>query len=126
MLESGGLPDVFADQGALTRDLALIESLQWFRKEFFDRLCAASAAAEPDVVSTLRMEAAYQLAECFYLLRAHEVVSEEQLRLFAQMHNQYIVDLTRDAAKMDRLGLKADRLLEAGRRLGRVLREITP
>jgi hypothetical protein len=113
MLKSGAASDVFADAGALTRDLGLIESLQWFRKEFFDRVCRASAASDPDVVFVLRMEAAYQVAEFFYLLRAHAIATEEQMRLFAEMHNQYIVDLTKDAAKMERLGLKPDRLLEA-------------
>ncbi|MET0866904.1 MAG: hypothetical protein ABWY35_02305 [Pseudorhodoplanes sp.] len=113
MLKSGVASDVFADAGALTRDLGLIESLQWFRKEFFDRLCRASTTSEPDVVFVLRMEAAYQLAEFFYLLRAHAIATEEQMRMFAQMHNQYIVDLTKDEVKMERLGLKADRLLDS-------------
>jgi hypothetical protein len=33
--------------------------------------------------------------------------------MLAELHNQYIVDLTRDAEKMSRLGLKCERLLDA-------------
>ena len=106
-------PDVFADASALTRDLAVIENLQWFRKAFFERVCERSATPHEDVISVLRMEATYQIAEFFYLLRAHAIETEEQMRLFAEMHNQYIVELTKDGAKMGRLGLKPDRLLEA-------------
>jgi hypothetical protein len=113
MPKAGATSDVFADTGALTRDLALIENLQWFRKEFFDRACQASAKSDEDVLFVLRMEATYQIAEFFYLLRAQAIATEEQMRMLAEMHNQYIVDLTKDAAKMARLGLRADRLLDA-------------
>ena len=63
-------PDVFADASSLTRDLAVIENLQWFRKAFFERVCERSATPHEDVISVLRMEATYQIAEFFYLLRA--------------------------------------------------------
>ena len=69
--------------------------------------------AEDDIVSVLRMEATYQIAEFFYLLRAHSITTEQQMSAFAQMHNQYIVDLTKNSGKMVRLGLKPDRLLDA-------------
>lgn len=113
MLEKGATSDLYADAGELTRDLSLIESLQWFRKAFFERVCETSVKADDDVVSVLRMEATYQIAEFFYLLRAHSIETEQQMNVFAQMHNQYIVDLTKDSGKMIRLGLKPDRLLDA-------------
>lgn len=113
MAETGVTSDVFADADALARDLALIENLQWSRKEFFDRVCQASATDDEDVIFVLRMEATYQVAEFFYLLRAQGIAAEEQMRMLAEMHNQYIVDLTKDTAKMQRLGLKSDRLLDA-------------
>ena len=105
--------DVFADASAVVRDLALIESLQWSRKDFFDQVCRTSVADDEDVIFLLRMEATYQIAEFHYLLRAQAITTEEQMRLLAEMHNQYIVDLTKDAAKMRRLGLKSDRVLDA-------------
>ncbi|MFZ5691558.1 MAG: hypothetical protein ACOY5F_09910 [Pseudomonadota bacterium] len=113
MLEQGATSDLYADAGELARDLWLIESLQWFRKTFFERLCERSVTTDEDVVSVLRMDATYQVAEFFYLLRAHSITTEQQMSVFAEMHNQYIVDLTKDSGKMVRLGLKQDRLLDA-------------
>lgn len=113
MLEQGATSDLYADAGELARDLSLIESLQWFRKAFFERVCERSLTADDNVVSVLRMDATYQIAEFFYLLRAHSIATEQQMSVFAEMHNQYIVDLTMDSGKMARLGLKPDRLLDA-------------
>ena len=105
--------DIFADAAGLDRDLALLEHLRWARKEFVDRLCEASESREEDVMATLRLEATYQLAEFLYLLRARGIDSEQQIRTLAELHNQYIVELTKDRAKLARLGLNRARLLEA-------------
>ena len=104
--------DVFADSAALDADLALLESLRWARKDFLDRVCEESASRDEDV-ATLRLEATYQLAEFLYLLRARRVETKEQIGMLAELHNQYIVDLTKDAAKATRMGLNRDRLLDA-------------
>jgi hypothetical protein len=105
--------DVFADEAERERDLVLLESLRWARKEFLDRICEESVSRDADVLATLRLEATYQVAEFLYLLRARGVESEEQIRMLAELHNQYIVDLTKDPAKAGRLGLSRDRLLDA-------------
>src|SRR5262245_56823402 len=105
--------DIFADDGELEADLVLLESRRWARKEFLDRICEESVSRDADVLATLRLEATYQVAEFLYLLRARRVETEEQIRMLAELHNQYIVDLTKDAAKAARLGLGRDRLLEA-------------
>jgi hypothetical protein len=105
--------DIFADTAGLEPDLALLESLRWARKEFLDRICEESQSRDDDVLGTLRLEATYQVAEFLYLLRARGIESEEQIRMLAELHNAYIVDLTKDPAKAARLGLSRDRLLDA-------------
>ena len=105
--------DIFADAAELEPDLALLESLRWARKEFVDRVSDASESRDEDVLATLRLEATYQLAEFLYLLRARSIVSEDQIRMLAELHNQYLVELAKDRAKLARLGLNRDRLLDA-------------
>jgi hypothetical protein len=105
--------DIFADAAELEPDLALLESLRWGRKEFLDRICEESRSRDDDVLATLRLEATYQVAEFLYLLRARGIESEEHIRMLAELHNAYIVDLTKDPAKAARLGLSRDRLLDA-------------
>jgi hypothetical protein len=105
--------DVFGDGAALEADLVLLESLRWARKDFLDRVGEESASRDEDVLATLRLEATYQLAEFLYLLRARRVETEEQIRMLAELHNQYIVDLTKDAVKVTRMGLNRERLLDA-------------
>src|SRR5262249_45225266 len=39
--------------------------------------------------------------------------TEEHIRTLAELHNQYIVELTKDAGKAARMGLTQDRLLDA-------------
>ena len=97
----------------LERDLELLESLRWFDKVLIDRLCEASATKEEEVLSTLRIEATRQLSEFFYVLNARGIHTEAQIAVLAEIHNDYIVALSKDAAKMQRLGLRADRLLQA-------------
>jgi hypothetical protein len=105
--------EFFSDSAGLQSDLTLLENLRWARKEFFDRICEQSASQDEDVLGTLRLEATYQVAEFLYLLRARGIESETQMQMLAEFHNQYIVDLTKDAAKVARLGLNRDRLLDA-------------
>jgi hypothetical protein len=91
----------------------MIEVLRWYRMVFAERLAAASASQDEDVLATLRLEATYQLAEFYYVLQARSIRTEAQIRALAELHNRYIADLTRDPAKMRRLGLKEERLLGA-------------
>jgi hypothetical protein len=103
----------FSQRGDLERDLELLEVLRWGRKEFADRLVQESRSRKSDTLDLLRSEPGYQLADFFYLLKARRIETEEDIRTLAELHNQYIVDLTRDAEKMSRLGLKRERLLDA-------------
>ncbi|PWT89665.1 MAG: hypothetical protein C5B56_06710 [Proteobacteria bacterium] len=97
----------------LEADLALLEILRWGRKEFVERLCRESRSDDEATLDVLRLEPGYHFAEFFYLLRARAIASAEDLEVLAELHNRYIVELTKDAGKMARLGLKLERLLDA-------------
>src|SRR5262249_41206598 len=86
----------------LARDLELLESVRWFDKVLIDRLCEASATKEEEVLSTLRIEATRQLSEFYYVLNARGIRNEAQIAALAELHNDYIVALSKDAAKMKR------------------------
>lgn len=105
--------DVFADRSQLMADLDMIEIFRWYRMVFAERLVSASTSQNEELLSTLRLEATYQLAEFYYVLKARELQSESQIKMLAELHNGYIADLTKDQAKMERLGLNKDRLLNA-------------
>src|SRR3954469_8538848 len=92
-------------------ELALLENLRWSRKEFVDRVCTQSKSADPKVLGVLRLEAAYQLAEFYFLLRGRNLESEDDIRRLAELHNQYVVDIMKDPAKMERLGISGERAL---------------
>ena len=94
-------------------ELALLENLRWSRKEFLDRVCASSQSADAKVLGVLRLEATYQLAEFYFLLRARGLETEADIERLAELHNQYVVDIMKDAAKMDRLGISRERALES-------------
>lgn len=94
-------------------ELALLENLRWSRKEFLDRVCASSQSADAKILGVLRLEATYQLAEFYFLLRARGLETEADIERLAELHNQYVVDIMKDAAKMDRLGISRERALES-------------
>jgi hypothetical protein len=106
-------PDPFAENPELESDLILLEHLKSGRKTFAEELCSASRDQSEDVLSQLRTESAYMIAEFFYLIRAHRIESAEQLQRLAEMHNHYISELTKDRERMTRFGLSTDRLLDA-------------
>jgi hypothetical protein len=105
--------DVFADRAQVMADLNVIETFRWYRMIFAERLTAASRSQDSDILEMLRLEATYQLAEFYYGLKAHGIESERDVEKLADAHNDYIAGLTNDPAKMRRLGLSKDRLLEA-------------
>jgi hypothetical protein len=94
-------------------ELALLENLRWSRKEFVDRVCKASQTSEARVLAVLRLEATHQLAEFYFLLRGRGIETEADIQRLAELHNQYVVDIMKDPAKMERLGLSRERALEA-------------
>lgn len=118
MLENDGsngarAEDVFANEAHVRADLDLLENMRWAAKEFENRICAASMCQEPATISVLRLSPTYQFAEFFYLLRAQCIEDTEQVRALAELHNDYLARITRDRPKMQRLGLRDDRLLDA-------------
>jgi hypothetical protein len=105
--------DGFADDAALEADLILLEHLKSARKAFVEELCSASLQQTEDVLSALRTDSTYMIAEFLYLLRAHRIETAEQLQRLAELHNHYISDLIADKARAARFGLSSDRLLDA-------------
>jgi hypothetical protein len=105
--------DIFADMGDVEADLQVQETILWSRAVLPSRLVEASADKDIEVAEQLRIEAMYQFAEFFYLLRAREIDGAEAIGNLADIHNAHIEALTRDKAKMRRLGLSEDRLLKA-------------
>ena len=102
-----------SDREEIEKDLALIEHTSWALKAFSDRISAASQSSDPTVIETLRLDAMYKFAEFYFLLWARRIETGDDLKLVAEIHNSYIVGLTKDKAKMARMKLKKDRLLQA-------------
>jgi hypothetical protein len=105
--------NVFADEAGIAADLVLLEHLKSGRKTFVEQLCAASRVQSEPVLSVLRMESTYMIAEFFYLIRAHGIDTAEQLQRLAELHNHYVSDLISDRERAIRFGLSPDRLLDA-------------
>ena len=104
---------VFSDKSQLVADLTMLEAFRWYRMIFTERLTAASRSRNEPILEMLRLEATYQVAEFYYGLKAHGIEGADDIERLADAHNDYIVGLTNDPAKMDRLGLKKERLLDA-------------
>ena len=109
----GEQPDPFANEAEVELDLILLEHLKSGRKAFVEELCSASRQQTEEVLSVLRMESTYLIAEFFYLFRAHGIDSPDQLQRLAELHNHYISELIKDKERATRLGLSTDRLLDA-------------
>lgn len=101
------------DRGRIEKDLALIDNLRWVMKAFSDDICAASKTRDPEVIETLRLAAMHDFAEFFFILSARQLQTEADIEKIVELHNNYIVQLTKDKGKMQRLGLKMARLLSA-------------
>ena len=105
--------DAFANEAEVEADLILLEHLKSGRKAFVDELCSASRQQSEEVLSVLRMDSTYMIAEFFYLIRAHGIETAEQLQRLAELHNHYISQLIDDKERATRFGLSSDRLLDA-------------
>ena len=101
------------DEVRTDKDLALLGHLRWVMKEFSDRICAASQSQAAQTIETLRLAPMYDFAEFFFTLTARKLESDADIETMVELHNSYIVNLTRDKGKMLRLGLKLERLLSA-------------
>ena len=113
MTHSTSKPDFDWNRSQIAQDLALLDNMRWVMKAFSDRICAASTASDTETVEILRLNPMYDFAEFFFTLRARELQTEDDIETMVDLHNAYIVHLTKDRHKMQRLGLKLDRLLAA-------------
>jgi hypothetical protein len=101
------------EMAQIDADLLVLERLQRFRVDFAEQICAASKSRSLDVLSVLQLEAMHPFAEFYFLLRARGIESEADLDRLADSHNSYIVRLSKDREKVERLGLKPERLMQA-------------
>jgi hypothetical protein len=101
------------DMAQIDADLLVLERLQRFRVDFAEQICAAAKSRSLDVLSVLQLEAMHPFAEFYFLLRARGIESEADLERLADSHNSYIVHLSKNREKVERLGLKPERLMQA-------------
>jgi hypothetical protein len=105
--------EMFADATEVAADLAMLETLTAARKDFLDSICAQSSSKDEQILGILRSDSTFLFAQFLYLLRARELFTGDQIAQFADLHNEYIVQLLQNPEKMARLGLASQRLLEA-------------
>jgi hypothetical protein len=101
------------DMAQIDADLLVLERLQRFRVDFAEQICAASKSRSLDVLSVLQLEAMHPFAEFYFLLHARGIESDADLERLADSHNSYVVRLSKDREKVERLGLKPERLMQA-------------
>ncbi len=94
-------------------DLRFLEAMRQAKKDFFDDITEHAVVRDDYFLAELRQEPVYQISEFFYLLAAFGVDSEEKIRRYGQLHNQFMSDLLDDRLKMKRLGLREDRIRKA-------------
>lgn len=94
-------------------DLALLEQMRWFRMAVNERICRASRDQDEKILVLLRQEPTAQLAEFYYLLWNRGIQTVGNIEKLAELHNAYIVQLTKDPQKMQRMGLTMPRLLDS-------------
>jgi hypothetical protein len=105
--------DVFANDLAIDADLEVYEAMLWSRLHLLEVLVSESLSRDDSVIDLLRIEPMYQFVEFFYLLKARNIETIEDVGRYVEAHNLYIDMVTRDPDKMRRMGLRKDRLLDA-------------
>jgi hypothetical protein len=107
------------------KDILVLQAFRQGRSNFSTRIVEASLDQSPAVLSLLRTDAMYQLAEFFFLLKGFGIGSEDELCGLLDRHNRYVSQLLNEPDKMQRMGLTKERLLAAifdGETRPRVLR----
>lgn len=97
----------------LALDVGVLERIRAARISFSERVCAASLLEDEKHLAQLRSEPTYLMAEFLYSMKVFGIAAIEDVERFADLHNDYIVSLTRDPAKLKRLGLTRERALAA-------------
>jgi hypothetical protein len=95
------------------KDIAALQAYRRARLRFNARLSEDSKDQSQDVLTLLRSDATYQLAEFYFLLSGFGIKSVTELDKLIERHNDYVSGLLADREKMNRMGLSKDRLLSA-------------
>jgi hypothetical protein len=99
--------------GEYDAELALLGHIRASRSKFLSDVTSESGSREPDVISLLRSENTYILAEFLFQLRARRIDSSEKLEALVGAHNEFMARLAKDPILADRLGLNRDHILDA-------------
>lgn len=99
--------------GDVAKDISALQAYRDARLKFNDKIIEASRDKSDAVLSSLRSDATYQLAEFYFLLTGFGIKSVSELEELIERHNDYISVLLTDPAKMERMGLSKERLLSA-------------
>jgi hypothetical protein len=97
----------------LEADLYFLERMRFARARLNETFCSASRDQNPDIIQSLRSESSYHLCEFYFLLKANGFYETDDIQVLADMHNRYIDEILKDQARMQRMNVSSDRLLQA-------------
>jgi len=101
------------DDVQTARDIAALQAYRQYRIDFISGVVGAAEVKTADVTGVLRTDPTFQLAEFYYLLAGFGIRSTEHFNQLIERHNSYISELLDDKAKMERMGLSQERLLNS-------------
>jgi hypothetical protein len=87
-----------------------METLRTMKARFHNAAAEASATDDPAVLLTLRQESLFQLGEFLFALRSHGIDDADKIDRLASLHNDYLLAIRNDKARMRRFGLSVGRL----------------
>lgn len=97
----------------IAKDIFALQAYRDSRLKFNSKIIEASTDKSAEVLSALRGDATYQLAEFYFLLSGFGIKSVEEFEQLIERHNDYVSSLLGDSDKMHRMGLTKERLLSA-------------
>jgi hypothetical protein len=97
----------------IAKDISALQAYRDGRLKFNAHVVEASRDQSTDVVTALRSDATYQLAEFYFLLSGFGIKSVDEFDQLVERHNDYVSSLLSDPGKMQRMGLSKERLLSA-------------
>lgn len=95
------------------RNLDFMEAIHEMKSAFYRSVVSSSQTADSSALHALRQEPLYQLAEFLFSIHANTVVSSGQLLQLAQLHNEHLLGLRAEPARMRTFGLTPERLESA-------------
>lgn len=107
----------------MAADLAFMETLRVMKARFQSAVIAAAKTDDTAVLAGLRQESLYQLAEFLFALRGYGIDDAPKLEQLASLHNDHLLAIRDDTARLRRFGLTVDRL-ESALFTGDVLRKL--